>query len=589
MTTMTKRMKTMKTHRVRSLLADSAQPLERRKQLLMHLCLDESEEAVEALHAVLASAAAEASESLYAEKIQELEERRRQMEEGPLRQATFLRLLEAPGSVRRANVLMEDGSTAYVCVPEEELATSLRCGDTVLLEAQGHALLFRDGGAPQAGEEARFERLLPGNRVEVSLRDVERHVYRAAAPLNEMLESREVTPGQHLLVCPRRQMAFAAIPNADELSHFRYLVRAPVPDVVAGRDLGAPPTYIGDFLELVREELTKPEIRRRFRLPRCALKLLTGPTGTGKTFSIQALWRALYELMAEVTGTPLEELPPRVVRLRSSQVLSKWLGESDKNLDRFFDEVERLATDVFTARDGRTYELPVLAVLEEIDGIARTRGEEPVLDRILTTALQRLDPTRPELRGKLILFVATTNVAHQVDAAFLRRVGGTIERFGRLSRGEFVAVLDKHLAGRPIAADAETTEDAARRRMIGETTAWLFAPRETDEPQLEISFAGAGNPAPKHRRDFLTAGLVDRAVRQAAESACRRAVQEAQPHGLTCEELVAAFDQQIRSLIEGIRETNLRDYVDVPDGARVASVRRVRPPAVQPYQLVRAA
>jgi hypothetical protein len=151
MTTMTKRMKTMKTHRVRSLLADSAQPLERRKQLLMHLCLDESEEAVEALHAVLASAAAEASESLYAEKIQELEERRRQMEEGPLRQATFLRLLEAPGSVRRANVLMEDGSTAYVCVPEEELATSLRCGDTVLLEAQRHALLFRDGGAPPGG------------------------------------------------------------------------------------------------------------------------------------------------------------------------------------------------------------------------------------------------------------------------------------------------------------------------------------------------------------------------------------------------------------------------------------------------------
>jgi hypothetical protein len=277
------------------------------------------------------------------------------------------------------------------------------------------------------------------------------------------------------------------------------------------------------------------------------------------------------------------------VRLRSSQVLSKWLGESDKNLDRFFDEIERLAADAFTAPDGRTFQLPVLAVLEEIDGIARARGEEPVLDRILTTALQRLDPTRPELRGKLILFVATTNVAHQVDAAFLRRVGGTIEHFGRLTRNEFVAVLEKHVAERPIAVDAGSSDEDARRRMIAEATAWLYAPRETDEPQLEISFAGSGNPTPKHRRDFLTPGLVDRAVRQAAESACRRAVKGVQPRGLTTEELVAAFDQQIRSLIEGIRETNLRDYVDVPDGARVASVRRIRPPAIQPYQLVRAA
>ena len=133
--------------------------------------------------------------------------------------------------------------------------------------------------------------------------------------------------------------------------------------------------------------------------------------------------------MSEVTGAPIDALPPRVLRLRPAQVLSKWLGESDRNLDRFFDEAEGLAAEPFV-RDGRSFRLPVLAILEEIDGLARSRGEDAVYDRILTTALQRLDPTRPELRDKLILFLATTNVPHQVDAAFLRRIGGQVERFG---------------------------------------------------------------------------------------------------------------------------------------------------------------
>ena len=45
-----------------------------------------------------------------------------------------------------------------------------------------------------------------------------------------------------------------------------------------------------------------------------------------------------------------------------------------------------------------------------------------------------LDVTCQQLKDKLVLFLFSTNVPEIVDPAFLRRPGGTTERFGRLTR-----------------------------------------------------------------------------------------------------------------------------------------------------------
>src|SRR5262249_28114134 len=194
----------------------------------------------------------------------------------------------------------------------------------------------------------------------------------------------------------------------------------------------------------IRNEMTYPELGQKYRLRPSVMKLLTGVSGSGKTLCVQAIWRLMYEVMADVIGVPLEELPPRVLRLRVSQVLSKWLGETDKQLDRFFDEIEQLADEPFEWK-GKSYRLPLLVIGEECDGLAHSRGEEAVYDRIQTTLYQRLDTTSQKLKDKLVVFLFTTNVPHLIDPAFLRRAGGTIERFGRLDRKQVQAVLAKHL------------------------------------------------------------------------------------------------------------------------------------------------
>ena len=53
-----------------------------------------------------------------------------------------------------------------------------------------------------------------------------------------------------------------------------------------------------------------------------------------------------------------------------------------------------------------------------------------------------------------------------------------------------------------------------------------------------------------------------------------------QTPGLTTDLILAAFDRQIRSMCEQITEVNAHNYLPLPEGARVASVRRIEQPAI---------
>jgi ATP-dependent 26S proteasome regulatory subunit len=569
---------------ITSILEDKL-PIEHRAHILARICMEGGDDNHEVIGSILKAAASGGGQMIYEQKIAEMNERLEELEQGPLRMATFRRMLEGGRVCERASVMLEDGSSAFVTVPETELAKTLRRGDSVLVDAQGKAVLFRDPHGPETGEIAGFERRLDAGRIEVTLRGHERSVYWISAGLAERLDADEVGPGRMLIVCSRRRMAFDVLPVEDGLAHYVYLAREPVPELSLA-DIGAPPSYVTELIDLVGLEMTNPELRRRYRLYRSVMKVLAGPTGTGKSYSIYALWHELYQMMSKVTGVPVAELPPRVIRLRMPEVLSRWLGDSDKNLDRFFSEVEQLAGDPLVAPDGREYTLPALCILEEIDGVARARGQEPIYDRILTTALQRLDTTRPELRDKLILFVATTNVPQQVDAAFLRRVGGTIEHFGRLGRSEFVAVLDKQLSDRPVAVTNGVGATGARDRLIAAVTAWLYGPSRADTVQVELTYAGAASGVPKYRRDFMTPSVVDRAMQMASWNASLVEHRgETDAPGLTSELLIAALDQQVRGIVETLHEQNVHDYLDLPEGVRVASLRRPRQSSIHPVQL----
>jgi hypothetical protein len=486
-------------------------------------------------------------------------------------------------------VRLEDGTTVFPAVPEAGVARQLERGDDVLLDAQARSLVSRMPLEDGTGEEAQLERRIGTTQVEIVARGEDRYVVDASQGLIGALDRGEVEPGARLLVCARRRFAFKALPREDAAGRYRFLDCSPVPDVIVERDMGAPPSYIEELVRLVAVEMTQPELRRRYGLRRCAMKLLTGISGSGKTFSLLALWRKIYEQMSQATGVPIEELPPRVFRFRPASVLSKWFGETEKNIARFFSEVEELAGKTFVAADGREHTLPVLAVLEEIDGLARARGQEALYDRILSTLLEMLDPTREDLKDKMILFIGTTNVAHQMDMAFVRRIGGTVERFGRLGRSAFMAVLHKQLHRLPLVSEEGRTREERLAGMVGQVTSWLYSPNGQDPGQASLSFIGSSVPDVRYRRDFLTAGLVDRAVQQAASLACDAEMQGTSRPGLTAEVLKACFDRQVRAVADQLRVENVHHYLDLPQGVRVQGVQAVEQPPVPLSALLRAA
>jgi len=570
-------------------LTDESIPLEHRMQMAAHLCMEPSPANMEAMSRLFRLAAQQNGEAVYERKIKELSTLIEDLHNGPLRSGMFFGMLppDADGKAPRARVVLEDGGTVYPVVPESKLARSLRRGELVLMDGQAKAILGRDPSQITLGEEARFERRLDDERVEVVVRDHEPCVFQISEALAETLAEVEISPGSKLLVDGRRRIAVDYIPPADGLSHYWYLVREPVPDVVAGRDVGCPPAYIDQLADHVRMCMQRPEIGAAYRVRVAQTKLLHGVSGSGKTLSICAFWRRMYEVMSEVTGIPVEELPPRVLRLRTSEIYSKWFGDSEKRLARFFDEVEQIADQPIVGRDGTAHRAPVLAICEEFDALARARGTgEPIGERVQATALERLDVNNPRLRDRLVIVLATTNFPGLVDTALARRVGGTTERFGQLNRRGFVAVLEKHLRGLKFRADLGDQEQA-ERRVLYRVADWLFSQNGHDPGQVEITYVGSTTPDVRYRRDLMTGALVDRAVQEAAREACRHEFHGGDEPGVTAETIVESIHRQIRSTVDQLNPHNVHNYLTIPDGARVGTVRRLDQPSVLPFDLER--
>lgn len=134
---------------------------------------------------------------------------------------------------------------------------------------------------------------------------------------------------------------------------------------------------------------------RRILLGRGLIALFTGPSGTGKTMAA--------ELLAKEQGVDL-------YKIDLAAVVSKWVGETEKNLGRVFDEAE---------------DANAILLFDEADALFGKRGEvQEARDRWANLEVNYLLQRVEEYSGVVIL---TTNLRQNLDQAFLRRVQTVIE------------------------------------------------------------------------------------------------------------------------------------------------------------------
>src|SRR6476469_3819689 len=196
------------------------------------------------------------------------------------------------------------------------------------------------------------------------------------------------------------------------------------PDV-AWNDIGGLDEVKRELQEAVEWPLRYPDLYSKLghSIPKGIL--MHGPSGTGKT------------LLAKAVATESEA---NFISVRGPELLSKWVGESERGIREIFRRARQAA--------------PCVVFFDEVDSIAPVRGlggDSMVTERVVSQLLTEMDGIH-SLNG--VVTIAATNRSDMIDPALLRP--------GRFDRIVYVPLPDKttrkkileiHSSDRPISKD----------------------------------------------------------------------------------------------------------------------------------------
>ncbi|MFX0086715.1 MAG: CDC48 family AAA ATPase, partial [Candidatus Hodarchaeota archaeon] len=158
--------------------------------------------------------------------------------------------------------------------------------------------------------------------------------------------------------------------------------------------------------------------------------LLFGPPGTGKTLLAKAV---------------AHETQANFISIKGPELLSKWVGESEKGIREVFRKARQAA--------------PSIIFFDEIDSITPVRGksfDSGVTERMISQLLTELDGLE-ELKG--VVVIAATNRPDMIDPALLR--AGRFDKIipiGLPDEENRLAILKIHTKTIPLAEDVDLEE-----------------------------------------------------------------------------------------------------------------------------------
>jgi transitional endoplasmic reticulum ATPase len=187
--------------------------------------------------------------------------------------------------------------------------------------------------------------------------------------------------------------------------------------------------------EGVELPLKHPEAFRRLGIRPAKGFLLYGPPGTGKTLLAKAAAR---------------ESEANFIATKSSDLLSKWYGESEQQIARLFARARQVA--------------PTVIFIDELDSLVPARGgglgEPQVTERVVNTILAEMDGIE-EMQN--VVVIGATNRPSLIDPALLRPgrfdeliYVGTPDAPGRRR------ILAIHTKSMPLAGDVDLDSLAQR-------------------------------------------------------------------------------------------------------------------------------
>ncbi|WP_202319092.1 CDC48 family AAA ATPase [Archaeoglobus neptunius] len=218
-----------------------------------------------------------------------------------------------------------------------------------------------------------------------------------------------------------------ALKNIEPSAMREVLVEVPS---VKWEDIGGLEHAKQELMEAVEWPLKYPDVFRAANIKPPRGILLFGPPGTGKTLLAKAV---------------ANESNANFISVKGPELLSKWVGESEKHVREMFRKARQVA--------------PCVLFFDEIDSLAPRRGgigDSHVTERVVSQLLTELDGLE-ELKD--VIVIAATNRPDMIDPALLRP--------GRIERHIYIPPPDKkareeifriHLRGKPLADDVNIEE-----------------------------------------------------------------------------------------------------------------------------------
>src|SRR4051812_27845791 len=326
---------------------------------------------------------------------------------------------------------------------------------------------------------------------DVNLDDLARRTYGfVGADLAAL--SREAALEAVRRIMPRLNLSEATIPTdvldtlTVELRDFENALKRVQPSAMREVMVEAPTVRWDDVggLDAARDRLKEgvelplkhPEAFRRLGIRPAKGFLLYGPPGTGKT------------LLAKATA---RESEANFIATKSSDLLSKWYGESEQQIARLFARARQVA--------------PTVIFIDELDSLVPARGgglgEPQVTERVVNTILSEMDGLE-ELNN--VVLIGATNRPNLIDPALLRP--------GRFDELIFVGVPDT----------------AGRRRILAIHTKHMPLAKDVDLESLA------------QRAERFTGADLEDLVRRAGLTALRRGLDAAD---VTMEDFEAALKE----------------------------------------------
>jgi len=238
---------------------------------------------------------------------------------------------------------------------------------------------------------------------------------------DEVLENLRVT----------REDFLEALKNIEPSAMREVLVEVPN---VKWDDVGGLEHAKQELMEAVEWPLKYPDVFRVVNITPPKGIMLYGPPGTGKTLLAKAV---------------ANESNANFISVKGPELLSKWVGESEKHVREMFRKARQVA--------------PSVIFFDEIDSLAPRRGgigDSHVTERVVSQLLTELDGLE-ELKD--VVVIAATNRPDMVDPALLRA--------GRIERHIYIPAPDKkareeifriHLRGKPLDKDVDIEELAKK-------------------------------------------------------------------------------------------------------------------------------